>query len=370
MKRVHNFSAGPCCLPEAILSKSQNELLSWQNSGQSVMEMSHRSKEFISIYHQTVADLKDLLAVPDSHEILFMAGGATLQFASIPLNIFSDFGVNTADFVITGSWGKKAQEECAKYGTANIVCDSSRNSNGKYIRVPPVKEWNLSPGASYLHYCANETVMGVEFDFIPEIKIPLISDMSSNFCSKPIDVSKHTIIYAGVQKNLGPAGCAVVVIDKSFINDCKPSKYCPAIMNYQITMKNESMYNTPPCWVIYMTGLMASYLKKTGGLTAAAERSMLKSQLLYDYIDKSDGYYLAPVEIGSRSRMNVPFRVGHANEELEKLFVKEAEKSDLVNLGGHRSVGGCRASLYNGMSIDGVEKLVEFMKDFKDQHAC
>lgn len=369
MKRVFNFSAGPCCLPEDVLLESQADLLNWGGTGQSVMEMSHRGKAFISIYRSAVQDLKDLLSVPDSHEILFMHGGATLQFAAVPLNVFEDKN-SSADFVITGSWGKKAQEEAAKYCKTRISCDAAQFYNGKYLGVPPVSSWTVfEPQASYLHYCSNETIMGVEFHFTPDVNVPLVADMSSNFCTRPIDFGKHGIIYAGVQKNLGPASCAVVILDKSFLASRKRSPFCPTIMNYETMIKNESMYNTPPCWPIYMVGLMAKHLKKNGGIHAAEDRSIKKSQALYDFIDSfADGYYCASVEPASRSRMNVPFSVCFKNEEAENKFVMEAESKGLVNLAGHRSVGGCRASLYNAMDYDGVEKLIEFMKDFKESY--
>ncbi|CEL91639.1 unnamed protein product [Vitrella brassicaformis CCMP3155] len=359
-ERLFNFSAGPCMLPVEVLQECQDHMMNWNGSGMGVMEMSHRGKEFVSIYNQTVSDLRDILQVPDSHSLFFMQGGATTQFASVPLNLLKEPS-NAADYAVTGSWGDKAFKECQKYGKANKVCDT-KSSN--YTFIPPVSEWKVNPEASYLHYCANETIYGVEFKSTPDVGLPLVSDMSSNFCSKPIEVSKHTLIYAGIQKNLGPAGAAVVIADKACLGNAK--SICPTLLDYKTMSDSESMYNTPPCWSIYVVGLMAKYLKEKGGLAFWKEWSEKKAKILYDAIDGSDGYFICPTAKDCRSNMNIPFRVGRGDEALEKKFLEEGKKHKLVTLSGHRTVGGCRASLYNGMPIEGVETLVSFMREFQE----
>eukprot|EP00922_Rhytidocystis_sp_ex-Travisia-forbesii_P012236 GHVS01018460.1.p1 GENE.GHVS01018460.1~~GHVS01018460.1.p1 ORF type:complete len:384 (+),score=42.94 GHVS01018460.1:140-1291(+) len=359
--RVFNFSAGPCCLPVEVLYEAQQDMLNCNNAKMSVMEMSHRSKEFLDIFTTTKNTLKELIGVPDNYNILFMQGGASLQFAAVPMNMLNTLNA-PVDFAVTGSWSDRAYTEASKYAKCSLVCNTKPSN---YISIPPVTEWTINPKAEYLHYCSNETIYGVEFKETPKVNIPLVCDMSSNFCSQPIDVNAHDVIYAGAQKNIGPAGCAVVIA-KTERCQGKELSICPSVCSYKVLADNDSMYNTPPCWTIYMIGLMAKYLKRGGGLSVAQAFSEKKSQLLYEFIDGSSGYYTCPADTKYRSIMNVPFRVGGSSEALEKKFIAESEKSGLVSLAGHRSVGGCRASLYNGMSMDGVMRLTAFMKEFQE----
>uniref|UniRef100_A0A0G4G470 phosphoserine transaminase n=1 Tax=Chromera velia CCMP2878 TaxID=1169474 RepID=A0A0G4G470_9ALVE len=324
----------------------------------SVMEMSHRSKEFIKIFDTTMADLKEILQIPQNYKLLMMQGGATLQFSCVPLNLLESQGA-VCDYAVTGSWGQKAFEEGAKYGSAVKVCDTKPT---KYTTIPPVDQWKLSPDAKYLHYCSNETIYGVEFKSTPVVQAPLVADMSSNFCSRPIDVDKHVLIYAGAQKNLGPAGATVVIVREDCIGKQLP--ITPTYLGYDIHAKNDSMYNTPPCQAVYMIGLMAKWMKQKGGLSAWQEYAESKAKILYDLINGSDGYYVCPVDEQYRSNMNVPFRVC-CNEDMEKKFLEEAKKRKLTTLAGHRTVGGVRASIYNGMPTEGVQALADFMKEFQ-----
>eukprot|EP00922_Rhytidocystis_sp_ex-Travisia-forbesii_P050603 GHVS01075185.1.p1 GENE.GHVS01075185.1~~GHVS01075185.1.p1 ORF type:complete len:382 (+),score=47.59 GHVS01075185.1:83-1228(+) len=360
-KRVINFSAGPCCLPVEVLYEAQQDLLNCNDSGMSVMEMSHRSKEFLHIFTNAKNTLKELIGVPDDYNLMFMQGGASLQFAAVPMNLMSTLS-GVVDVAVTGSWSERAFAEAGKYAKATRVCNTKASN---YTSIPAVSEWTINPGAQYLHYCSNETIYGVEFKDTPKVNIPLVCDMSSNFCSKPIDVRAHDVIYAGVQKNLGPAGCAVVIAKQKHCQG-KELSICPSVCSYKLTADNDSMYNTPPCWTIYMIGLMAQYLKRGGGLVSAQEFSRHKARLLYDAIEASSGYYTCPVDPKCRSDMNVPFRVAGGNETFEKKFLVEAQEEGLVTLAGHRSVGGCRASLYNGMTAEGVMRLTNFMKTFQE----
>jgi len=362
-ERVYNFSAGPCAMPTEVLETVQSKLLNYEGSGCSVMEMSHRSKEFVSIAAQSEADLRDLLNVPSSHKIFYQQGGATLQFAAVPLNLLGD-GNQKADYVVTGQWGDKAAKEATKYGDVIRAADTKSN---KYTSVPAQDTWNTRSDAAYLHYCANETVNGVEFGFTPDVAVPLVGDLSSNFMSKPIDFSKHAMIYAGAQKNLGPAGNVVLIADEKYLG--KEQKICPTYMNWKSTSDAESMYNTPACWSIYVMAEYLKYTKQKGGVEYWNEQSDKKSQLLYGAIDGSDGFYTGPVEKDARSRMNVPFQIQSGNEKLEKKFLEEAKAQGLTTLAGHRTVGGIRASLYNGMPYEGVVKLVEFMKAFQQENS-
>jgi len=345
-----------------VLCEAQQDFTSWKGTGMSVTEMSHRGKEFLKIYDQTVSDMRELLEIPQNYKLLFMQGGGTLQFSSVPLNLLKAQGAS-ADYVVTGSWGQKAFEECGKYGVANKVCDTKKSN---YTYIPSEEEWKLDPNASYIHYCANETIYGVEFKSTPDVKGDIVTDMSSNFCSKPIDVAGHAVIYAGAQKNLGPAGVAIVIAREDVLG--KELPICPTYLSYKTHASNDSMYNTPPCFAIYMVGLMAKHLKSKGGLAHWKDWSEKKAQMLYDTIDQSDGYYSCPTDVKCRSNMNIPFRVGKSSEALEKKFLKEAEKLKLVQLSGHRSVGGCRASIYNGMPMEGVQTLADFMKSFMEEN--
>eukprot|EP00922_Rhytidocystis_sp_ex-Travisia-forbesii_P012235 GHVS01018459.1.p1 GENE.GHVS01018459.1~~GHVS01018459.1.p1 ORF type:complete len:386 (+),score=39.21 GHVS01018459.1:132-1289(+) len=360
--RAFNFSAGPCCLPIEVLYEAQQDLLNCNDSGMSVMEMSHRSKEFLHIFTTAKNTLKEVIGIPDNYNIMFMQGGGSLQFAAVPMNMLTSLKLSV-DFAVTGSWGERAFVEGAKYAACSRACNTKPSN---YTSIPPVTEWTINPKAEYLHYCSNETIYGVEFKETPKVNIPLVCDMSSNFCAKPIDVTAHDVIYAGAQKNIGPAGCAVVIAKQDRCNG-KELSICPSVCSYKVTADNDSMYNTPPCWTIYMIGLMAQYLKRGGGLACVQVFNEQKAKQLYDTIDGSSAYYSCPVvDKNSRSNMNVPFRVGQSSESLEKKFITEAEKEGLKTLAGHRSVGGCRASLYNGMTMGGVVKLTDFMKEFQD----
>lgn len=357
---VYNFSAGPATLPKTVLEKSQADLVDWNGCGMSVMEMSHRGKEFLSIIKKAEADLRALLSVPDEYAVLFLQGGASTQFSAIPLNLTSPD--DTADFVVTGSWGDKAFKEAKKYVKANLA---ATGKPGKYTDIPPQSEWGLTPGAKYVHICSNETIQGVEFKEYPDVgDALLVADMSSNFCSKPVDVSKFGLIYAGAQKNIGPAGVAIVIVRKDLLG--KAQSITPVMLDYAIHAENESLYNTPPCFSIYVCGLVFAELLEQGGLVAVEKRNEEKAGILYKAIDESNGFYKCPVAPAVRSLMNVPFTM--ATPELEAAFLKEAASNGLVQLKGHRSVGGVRASIYNAMPKEGVEKLVALMKDFQSRH--
>jgi len=363
--RVYNFSAGPSMMPVEVLQSMQTNMLNWENCGMGVMEMSHRGKEFVQIAKEAEKNLRDVLDVPADYKVCFTQGGASLQFAAIPMNLLG--GAKTkADYLITGQWGEKAQKECAKYGTSQIACNTKAT---KFTSIPAKEEWKLDSEAAYVHYCMNETVNGVEFASTPEVgDVPLVADMSSNFCSKPIDVKKHAVIYAGVQKNLGPAGVCVSILNPECASGTNEMKVCPTYCSWKTTVANESMYNTPPCYTIYAMGEYLKYTKKVGGVAYWAEQSDKKSRMLYDVIEGSDGFYCCPVEKQSRSRMNVPFTIGGGDEKLEKKFIEDAKKMKLYTLAGHRSVGGCRASIYNGMPLEGVSALQDFMKSFQQEN--
>eukprot|EP00434_Breviolum_minutum_P023523 symbB.v1.2.020750.t1/scaffold1763.1/size102666/5 len=362
--RVYNFSAGPSVMPLEVLEEVQREMVNYKGCGMSVMEMSHRSKEFMAIAAESEKNLRDIFGVPSDYKVLMMQGGATLQFSTIPLNML---GTKTkADYLVTGQWGEKAHKECNKYGTGQLACNTKST---KFTTIPQKSEWKLDAEAAYVHYCANETVNGVEFSYTPDVgDVPLVADMSSNFCSKPIEVSKHAFIYAGIQKNLGPAGMAVGFLRPDFADGSKELKICPTYCSFKTTGDNGSMYNTPACFTMYVMGEYLKYTKKVGGLAYWAEQSDKKSGLLYGTIDSSSGFYNCPVEKTARSRMNVPFTINGGDEALEKKFLDEAKKHKLYTLAGHRSVGGCRASLYNGMPLEGVAKLTDFMKSFMDEN--
>lgn len=359
MSRVFNFSAGPAMLPQSVLEKAQAEMLDWQGTGMSVMEMSHRGKEYMSIAERAMADLREIMAIPDTHEILFLQGGASSQFAMIPMNLLR--GKTKADYINTGAWSKKAIAEAKKYCEVNIAATTESD---KFSSAPSQAELKLDPDAAYVHYTPNETIGGVEFDYIPETNgVPLVADMSSTILSRPVDVSKFGLIYAGAQKNIGPAGLTVVIIRKDLMG--QTIEGTPSMLDYKIQADNESMYNTPPTYAWYLAGLVFDWIKQQGGLTAMAEINQRKAAKLYAAIDASD-FYANPVKVEHRSWMNVPFTL--ANPELDSVFLEEAKKVNLTTLKGHRSVGGMRASIYNAMPEAGVDTLVEFMADFEKRH--
>ncbi|KAK7379721.1 hypothetical protein VNO78_34411 [Psophocarpus tetragonolobus] len=363
-ERVFNFAAGPAILPESVLLRAQSELYVWPGSGMSVMEMSHRGKEFKSIIEKAESDLRTLLQIPPEYSVLFLQGGATSQFAALPLNLCAA-ATDPVDYVVTGSWSDKAFKEAQKFCKPNVVWSGKAE---KYTKIPPFGELKQNPDAKYLHICANETIHGVEFKNYPTPKNPngvLVADMSSNFCSKPVDVSKFGVIYAGAQKNVGPSGVTIVIIRNDLIGHAQG--LTPVMFDYKIHAENNSLYNTPPCYGIYMCGLVFEDLLEQGGLVEVEKKNQKKAEILYNAIDGSNGFYKSPVEKSVRSLMNVPFTL--EKSELEGEFIKEAAKEKMVQLKGHRSVGGMRASIYNAMPLAGVQKLVAFMKDFQARHA-
>ena len=355
MERVYNFSAGPSMLPEEVLKRAQAEMLCYEDSGCSVMEMSHRSP----VYEKIIADAESLLRrvmqIPDNYKVLFLQGGASTQFASVPLNLLS--GSGKADYILSGQFSTKAYQEAQKYGDIVAVA-SSKDGNFSYI--PKTDKNSFRADADYVHICFNNTIYGTKFNYIPDTQnVPLVADMSSCILSEPFDVSKFGVIYAGAQKNMAPAGLTVVIIREDLLGKAKQDT--PAMLNYKLMADNNSMYNTPPCYCIYIAKLVYEWILRIGGLQEMKNRNERKAKLLYDYLD-SQNYYIAPVEKQSRSMMNVTFVTG--DSELDKKFAKEAEANGLINLKGHRSVGGMRASIYNAMPYEGVEKLVAFMETF------
>ena len=359
MSRIYNFSAGPATLPLAVLEQAQQEMTDWQGAGMSVMEMSHRGKEFISIAEQAEADLREVMAIPEHYKVLFLQGGASSQFAMVPLNLMGS--ARKADYFDTGAWSAKAIKEAARYGHVNIVASSKEQS---YTTVPDRSLWELDENAAYVHYTPNETIGGLAFDAEPDTgDVPLVADMSSTILSGPIDVEKYGIIYAGAQKNIGPAGLTIAIVREDLVGIAGANT--PAMMDYGIHAKAESMYNTPPTYSWYIAGLVFDWLLKNGGLSAMAEVNERKAAALYDCIDNSGGFYSNPVDIPYRSLMNVPFVMADSNLDAE--FLTGAAGAGLVQLKGHRSVGGMRASIYNAMPEEGVNALVSFMQDFQKQ---
>ncbi|MDR9437422.1 MAG: 3-phosphoserine/phosphohydroxythreonine transaminase [Thiohalophilus sp.] len=359
MSRVFNFSAGPAMLPQEVLERAREEMLDWQGSGMSVMEMSHRGKEFMSIAEKATNDLRELMAIPDNYEILFLQGGASSQFAMVPMNLLR--GKTKADYINTGAWSKKAISEAKKFCDVNLAASSEADG---FSSAPAQSELQLSGDAAYVHYTPNETIGGVEFNYIPDTgDVPLVADMSSTILSRPIDVSKYGVIYAGAQKNIGPAGLTVVIVRKDLIGETLDKT--PAMFDYQVHAEADSMANTPPTYGWYLAGLVFEWLKEKGGLQGMAEINKRKSDKLYNAIDNSD-FYANPVKPDCRSWMNVPFTL--ANPDLDKTFLEEAAKQGLTTLKGHRSVGGMRASIYNAMPEAGVDTLVEFMADFEKRY--
>ncbi len=356
MARVYNFSAGPAVLPEEVLREAAEEMLDYRGTGMSVMEMSHRSKPYETIIHEAEADLRELMNIPDNYKVLFLQGGASQQFAMIPMNLMKN---KVADYIVTGQWAKKAFQEAKIYGTANKIA-SSEDKTFSYI--PDCSDLPVSEDADYVYICENNTIYGTKFKTLPNTKgKPLVADVSSCFLSEPVDVSKYGLIYGGVQKNVGPAGVVIVIIREDLITeDTLPGT--PTMLKYKIHADNESLYNTPPAYGIYICGKVFKWLKKLGGLEAMKELNEKKAAVLYDYLDESK-LFKGTVVKEDRSLMNVPFVTG--DEELDAKFVKEAKAAGFENLKGHRSVGGMRASIYNAMPIEGVQKLVEIMKDFE-----
>ena len=351
-EKVYNFSAGPSMMPESVLKNAGCEILDYRSSGMSVMEMSHRSKLFGEIFSETKQKLKKALSVPDSHEILFLQGGATLQFAAVPMNLML---TGSADYAVTGNFSGLAAKEAAKYGKVNLACDSS-DKNHSYIP----EKFSLSEDASYFYYCSNNTIFGTQWHFIPETGKTLVCDMSSDILSKPVDVSKYGLIFAGAQKNMAPAGLTVVIAEKSLLGNAM--EITPSVMNYKTLADKDSMLNTPPCWCIYMLGLMLDWLEENGGVSGMEKLRAERAGLLYDFLDESR-LFIPHAEKGSRSFMNVTFRT--ESKELDAEFVKQAAENGLLNLKGHRLTGGMRASIYNAMPVEGVEALVSFMKQFE-----
>ncbi|HTP63559.1 MAG TPA: 3-phosphoserine/phosphohydroxythreonine transaminase [Burkholderiales bacterium] len=357
MPRIFNFSAGPAVLPEEVLSRAGDEMLDWRGTGMCVMEMSHRGKEFMSIAAEAEKDLRELLSIPANYKVLFLQGGATLQFAQIPMNLLA--GKNKADYVVTGEWSKKAVKEAQAYCDVGIAA----TSEDKAFTYAPMN-FNVRPDAAYVHYCSNETIGGVEYHAIPSVDtIPLVADASSHILSRPLDVSQFGLIYAGAQKNIGPAGLTIVIVRDDLTG--KAARGTPSVMDYKQQAAADSMLNTPATYAIYIAGLVFKWLKQLGGLAEIEKRNIAKAKLLYDYLDRS-GFYRNSVNPKDRSRMNVPFTLKDA--ALDDAFLKGAEKLGMVQLKGHRSVGGMRASIYNAMPVEGVRQLVAYMKDFEAKH--
>ena len=359
--RAYNFCAGPAALPTAVLEKAQAEMLDWQGKGVSIMEMSHRSKDYVAVAEKAEADLRKLMNIPDNYKVLFLQGGASLQFSAIPLNLL---GKNSkADYIHTGIWSEKALKEAKRYGDINVVEAGVTDADGK-LAITDQSTWNLSADAAYVHYAENETIGGIQFADIPETDKPLVADLSSSILSAPIDVSKFGLIYAGAQKNIGPAGLTLVIIRDDLLDQAKPE--IPSILKYGDQAKNGSMVNTPSTYAWYLSGLVFEWLLEQGGVEAIHKENVKKAELLYGYIDASE-FYANPIAKANRSIMNVPFTL--AKPELEKQFLQEAEEKHLLNLAGHRSVGGMRASIYNAVPLEGVQALVNFMDDFAKRNA-
>ncbi|MCK9237562.1 MAG: 3-phosphoserine/phosphohydroxythreonine transaminase [Thiopseudomonas sp.] len=359
-KRAYNFCAGPAALPEAVLKQAQKELLDWQGKGVSVMEMSHRSDEFVGIANQAEQDLRDLLSIPEHYKVLFMQGGASQQFAQIPLNFLPES--SSADYIDTGIWSRKSIDEAQRYGNINVAASAKKYD---YFSIPGQNEWQLNKQAAYVHYTTNETIGGLQFDWIPETgDVPLIVDMSSDILSRPVDISRFGMIYAGAQKNIGPSGLVVAIVREDLLGKARAS--CPTMLDYKVAADNGSMYNTPPTFSWYLSGLVFKWLKEQGGVEGMAKLNFEKQRLLYEYIDKSD-FYTNPISKNARSWMNIPFRL--ADARLEQAFLAGAQERALLNLQGHRSVGGMRASIYNAVPMAAVEALIDYMQAFEKEKA-
>ncbi|HPP82499.1 MAG TPA: 3-phosphoserine/phosphohydroxythreonine transaminase [Rubrivivax sp.] len=359
MTRVFNFSAGPAALPEPVLRQAADEMLDWHGSGMSVMEMSHRGKEFIAIAADAEARLRRLLAVPASYKVLFMQGGAIAENAIVPMNLLR--GKAKADYIDTGEWSKKSIKEARKYCSVNVAASAA---DTKYTTIPARETWKLDPDAAYVHICGNETIGGVQYHHTPDVgSVPLVADMSSEILSRPIDVARYGLVYAGAQKNMGPSGLTVVIVRDDLIG--QPHPLLPSAFDYKTVADADSMYNTPPTYAIYIAGLVCAWLEAQGGLAAIERHNRAKAALLYDHLDTTQ-FYRAPVARDCRSLMNVPFKL--ADETLDAEFLKGAEARGMVQLKGHRSVGGMRASIYNAMPVEGVRTLVAYMKEFEARH--
>ena len=359
MTRVFNFSPGPATLPEPVLRQAADEMLDWHGSGMSVMEMSHRGKEFMGIHAEAEDLLRELMAIPSNYKILFMQGGAIGENAIVPMNMLR--GRTSADYVNTGEWSKKSMKEASKYAAVNVVASSE---DTRFDRVPKRETWRLDPNAAYVHICANETIGGVEYHFVPDVgDVPLIADVSSNIMSRPLDVSKFGLIYGGAQKNIGPAGLTIVVVRDDLLGGALP--ITPSAFNYAEQAASDSMLNTPPTYAIYIAGLVFNWIKARGGLVAMEAYNRKKAAVLYDFLDATS-FYSSPIQREDRSLMNVPFKL--KDEALDAAFLKGAEAQGMVQLKGHRAVGGMRASIYNAMPVEGVQALVAYMKEFERSH--
>jgi phosphoserine aminotransferase len=357
--RIFNFSAGPAVLPEQVLQRAAEEMLDWHGSGMSVMEMSHRGKEFISIADRAQADLRTLLAIPDNYKVLFLQGGAMAENAFIPMNLLG--GKTTADYVNTGEWSKKSIKEAKKYCKVNVAA-SAEDKNFTY--VPAQETWKLSKDAAYVHICTNETIGGVEYHWVPQTgDVPLVADMSSHILSREVDIAKYGVIYGGAQKNIGPAGLTLVIVREDLLGQALP--ITPSAFNWKEQAENDSMLNTPPTYSIYIAGLVFEWLLEQGGVAVMEQKNIAKAKLLYDYFDQT-GFYSNPIAKGDRSRMNIPFKL--KDESLDDAFLKGAQQNGMVQLKGHRSVGGMRASVYNAMPLEGVQVLISYMKEFERKH--
>ena len=359
MARTFNFSAGPAVLPESVLQQAAAEMLDWHGSGMSVMEMSHRGEEFTAIHAEAERDLRELLAVPANYKVLFLQGGAIAENAIVPMNLLR--GRKVADYVNTGEWSKKSIKEAKKYCSVNVAA-SGEDRNFSYI--PPQSDWKLSRDAAYVHICSNETIGGLEYHWVPDAgDVPLVADMSSHILSRPVDVAKYGLIYGGAQKNIGPAGLTLVIVRDDLIGQA--AAFTPSAFDYKQQAEAGSMFNTPPTYAIYIAGLVLKWLKAQGGLVEIEQRNIAKAGLLYDYLDRSK-FFVSPVEPRDRSRMNVPFKL--RNEALDEAFLEGAKARGMVQLKGHRVVGGMRASIYNAMPIEGVRRLVDYMHEFEGKH--
>ena len=359
MARVFNFGAGPATLPEPVLRQAAEEMLDWGGSGMSVMEMSHRGKVFMGLYARIEADLRELLAVPKNYKILFLQGGAAAQFALVPMNLLR--GKDRADYVATGYWSKKAIAEAKRYCRVNVAASTE---DAGFTCTPKRETWKLDPGAAYVHITTNETIEGVEWHWLPDTDgVPLVTDASSHILSRPLDVSRFGLIYAGAQKNIGPAGLTVVIVRDDLIGQALPAT--PTVFDYKVQADADSMQNTPPTYAVYLAGLVFQWLKQQGGLAKMEEINIAKAKLLYDTLDQTE-FYQSPVAEADRSRMNVQFRL--RNEKLDAEFLRQAESRGLSQLKGHRAIGGMRASIYNAMPVAGVKALVEFMREFETTH--
>ncbi len=360
MSRVWNFSAGPAVLPEEVLTQVRDEMLDWHGCGMSVMEMSHRGKEFIAICEQAEADLRELLNIPKNYKVLFLQGGATLQFGMIPINLLR--GKKAADYIHTGEWAKKAIKEAKSFCSVNVAASSE---DAGFTYVPEQSKWKLNPEAAYVHITSNETIGGVEYHWVPDTgKVPLVADMSSNLLSRPVDVSKYGLIYAGAQKNFGPSGLTVVIVREDLLG--APLAPIPSMLDYKVHADAGSMSNTPPTYAIYIAGLVFQNLKRLGGVAQMEKLNIAKAQVLYEFLDASR-FFKSPVRKQDRSRMNIPFTL--ADSAHDEAFLKGAKERSMIQLKGHRSVGGMRASIYNAMSVEGVRALVAYMREFEAKHA-